>query len=204
MARNNRQLHVFDSASRLVLVALTVCLAGCRVPTDAQTDAASPQAEAESTETPLPATVELQILDFDGIEKLLASHHGKVVVMDAWSTSCEPCVREFPNLVALSKKYPADKLACVSLSFDYYGGETPDELAPAIREFLQGQGATFDNILSSTPDNELYKKLDLSAIPAVFVYHRDGSLARRFDNEADGEFTYDDIEPFVATLIEQP
>ncbi len=48
--------------------------------------------------------VELQILDWEGVQKLLASKKGKIVVLDAWSTSCVPCVREFPNLVGLHKR----------------------------------------------------------------------------------------------------
>ena len=147
--------------------------------------------------------VDLAILDYEGIQGVIESHRGKVVVMDAWATSCGPCVREFPHLVALSKKYPAENLACISLSFDYFGGDPPEDLKPAILEFLQKQDARFDNILSSVPDSELYKKFDLDAVPAVFVYGRDGKLARRFDYASDGDFSYADIEPFVAKLVAQ-
>ena len=44
--------------------------------------------------------VEVEILDWKGVEKWIASQKGKVVVVDMWSLSCEPCRREFPNLVS--------------------------------------------------------------------------------------------------------
>lgn len=143
--------------------------------------------------------VALQVLDFKGIEKLVASHRGKVVVMDAWSTSCPPCIKEFPNLVALHGKFGADRLACISLSFDYEGLDTPEELMDPVLGFLKQQGATFDNVISSVEADELYKKFDLASIPAVFVYDRSGALRQRFDPGA--EFTYEDVGKVVAELM---
>ena len=84
------------------------------------------------------AGVTLQLLDWDGIQRLLASHRGKVVVLDCWSTSCEPCKREFPNLVALGEKHSRDDLARVSLSFDYEGIGRPEDIAIFLRMDAQG------------------------------------------------------------------
>src|ERR1044072_84704 len=71
------------------------------------------------------AAVEIQLLDLDGIQQLVAQKRGRVVVMDGWSTSCPPCMKEFPRLVELQKKYP-DDVAAISLSFDYEGIGTPE------------------------------------------------------------------------------
>jgi thiol-disulfide isomerase/thioredoxin len=178
----------------LLALALALALAGCG-PDAAKTPA---QAAAE------PA-VRLQLLDYAGIEKLIASHRGKVVVMDAWSTSCPPCIQEFPNLVALSKKYGPDKLACISLSFDYEGIGKPEEVEPKVLAFLQQQQATFDNVLSTVESDALYRKLKLTSIPAVFIYDRDGKLVQRFDNEAAtteaDAFTYEQVAERVTDLI---
>lgn len=150
--------------------------------------------------------VTLQLLDFDGIERLIASHRGKVVVLDAWSTACPPCIREFPNLVALSKKYGPDKLACISLSFDYDGIGRPEDVQEKVRAFLEGEQATFDNVLSTDESDTLYRKFKLVSVPAVFVYDRDGTLVKRFDNEDAATkaeaFTYEQVSNLVAKLIE--
>lgn len=145
--------------------------------------------------------VTLQTLDYDGVQKLIASHRGKVVVVDCWSTSCEPCVREFPNLVKLHELHGAERVACISLSFDYEGIGEVDDVRDLVLGFLKKQNATFDNVLSSDESDVLYQKLELSAVPAVYVYGPNGELAKRFDNEAGGEFTYADVGPLVAKLL---
>jgi thiol-disulfide isomerase/thioredoxin len=43
---------------------------------------------------------------------------GKVVVMDFWATWCPPCRESVPELKALTRKYPADKLVVISFSAD--------------------------------------------------------------------------------------
>ena len=42
-----------------------------------------------------------EILSWDQTQKRREQFAGKVVVLDVWSTYCDPCVREFPNLVKL-------------------------------------------------------------------------------------------------------
>jgi thiol-disulfide isomerase/thioredoxin len=150
------------------------------------------------------ADVQLQILDYEGIQKLIASKRGKIVVMDAWSTSCPPCIKEFPNLVALQKKHP-EQLACISLSFDYEGIGKPQELVPKVLRFLKSQRAAFDNVVSNEESDALYRKFKLVSVPAVFVYDREGRLVKRFDNEnakteADA-FTYEQVGALVEQLL---
>lgn len=146
----------------------------------------------------VPITV--KIVDYDGVMETVASHKGKIVVMDAWSSWCEPCVAEFPGLVELHKKYGPEKVACISLSFDADGD--PAEYEADVLTFLKSQGATFDNLLSSDPE-ALYDKFDFPSIPAVFVYDVDGNLAKRVDNSKRGSkpFTYADVEAVVQKLL---
>jgi thiol-disulfide isomerase/thioredoxin len=151
-----------------------------------------------TAESPAKPAVALKTLDYNAIQELIASHKGKVVVMDCWSTSCEPCMREFPKLVALHKKHGADKVACISLSFDYEGIGKPEEVRPGVLEFLEKQQATFDNILCSEESDTLRKKMELSSIPAVYVYDRDGN-AKRFE----GEEVYKEVPALVEKLVNQ-
>jgi thiol-disulfide isomerase/thioredoxin len=166
-------------------------------PADATAGAATNEAE-----------VKLQLLDWDGIQRLLARHRGKVVVLDCWSTSCEPCKVEFPNLVALHEKHSRNDLACVSLSFDYEGIGRPEEQHSRVLAFLQEKQATFDNVLSSLESDALYAKLEIPSIPAVFVFDRDGRLHRRFDNRHasrnGGPFTYEHVSAVVDELLAEP
>jgi thiol-disulfide isomerase/thioredoxin len=149
----------------------------------------------------------VRILTYDEIQQLIASHKGKVVVMDCWSTSCEPCVREFPHLVELHKQYGPDKVACISLSFDYEGLGKPEDVVPVVQEFLTKQGAAFDNVLCQEDSETLYKKMNLASVPAVYVYRPDGQLANRFDNEnaakPEDAFSYEQVGKLVAELLDK-
>jgi thiol-disulfide isomerase/thioredoxin len=152
--------------------------------------------------------VELQILDWDGLQRLIDSQRGKVVVLDCWSTSCAPCIREFPNLVALQKKHKRDELACISLSFDYEGIGKPEDERERVLAFLKKQNATFANVLSSLESDALTAKLDIPSIPAVFVYDRQGRLQKRFDNRYasrdGGPFTYKQVSTLIEELLARP
>jgi thiol-disulfide isomerase/thioredoxin len=183
-------------------IALLTCIVGCEAKPQGNATPSSPSPpSAASVATP----VDLQLLDYEGIQQLIASKKGKVVVVDAWSTSCPPCMKEFPKLVALHKKHKPEDLACISLSFDYEGIGSPEKTKPKVLEFLSSQGATFDNVLSSDESDALYRKLELASVPAVFVYGRDGKLVKRFDNEnaaseAEG-FTYEQVGELVEQLL---
>lgn len=171
----------------------------------AENGAADGATSAADTAADDKAAVELQIMDYAGIEALIKSYQGKVVVMDAWSTWCEPCLKEFPGLVALHKKHGPDKVACISLSFDYEGGkkDKPENHVEDVLAFLTKQGATFDNIISNEPSEDLYKKFELTSVPAVFVFDRDGMLAKRYDGNSNKErpFSYADVDTLVGELL---
>ena len=147
--------------------------------------------------------VSLRILDFDGLQQLLAAQRGHVIVLDCWSTACPPCVRDFPQLVALNQKYGPRGLRCISLSFDYEGVAKPEEQAPRVLKFLREQGATFDNVLSSVDSDTLNQKLAIASIPIVFVYDRQGKLAGRFEEPAPskGPALYEQVQSAVEKLL---
>ena len=151
---------------------------------------------------PPPPSVTVKLADHAGVVAEVAAHRGKVVVLDCWSTSCPPCVREFPRLVALAETHPAD-VVCVSLSFDFEGIGAPADMVPKVRTFLQKVGARrVVNLLGSEESDVLAAKLDLVGVPAVFVYGRDGTLLERFDEDTAKQrlgrpFTYDDVEVTV-------
>ncbi len=154
------------------------------------------------------AAISLKLQDWAATQKLIASKKGKVVVVDAWSTSCIPCIKEFPNLVALQKEFD-EKVACISMSLDYSGRkDRPAEFyKEKVLKFLTKQNATFDNILSSEPTEQVLEKIGVPAIPAVLVYDRTGKLVKVFDNseattEEDG-FTYKDVTALVESLLKK-
>ena len=142
------------------------------------------------------------------VEVLVAKHAGRIVVVDVWSTSCLPCMTEFPHLVAMHRKH-GEKVVCISFNVDYVGikSKPAATYAKKVEQFLQKHKATCTNILSTMPSDEIFQSLELPSIPAAYVYGTDGKLLKRFDDSllVDGKeeaFTYkDDINPFVEKLL---
>lgn len=209
------------SAKSLCFVCCLILLHGCNQNTPAPTT--SPETEA-APET-APATVEkkepaipgaktfekdgvtAEIANWEEAQEFIKKQKGKIVVVDLWSTWCEPCLREFPQLVALQKKYP-EKVVCVSFNLNYIGSKDspPESNSEELMEFYSKQKADIINLISSTPDEELYESLNLAAIPAAYVYGPDGKLKKRFDNEKQeyGEegFTYEKhIVPTIDEML---
>src|ERR1700730_13940482 len=95
--------------SAFAVCGLIVGLIGCHK-SDSATN--SPAGAAQSGGTPAGQNhaVGLKIRDYAGLQQLIAEKRGKVVVVDAWSTSCPPCVKSFPDLVALYQKIGPERL----------------------------------------------------------------------------------------------
>jgi thiol-disulfide isomerase/thioredoxin len=157
-----------------------------------------PSATADVSTATTGGEVKLDLKSSEDLQKLVASKKGKVVVVDAWSTYCDPCMKEFPGLVDLHKKYGPEKIACISFCMNYVGlGNVEDEIEPVI-EFLRKQNATFDNILSTDEDTVVNKKLGIQSVPAIFIYDRDGKLVKLINTET----TYAEVEKIVAPLLD--
>ena len=186
-------------------VAAAVLSGGCtQSPSVAPIDPPSSQTRGASQAAELPT---VEILSWDELQKRREAFRGKVVVLDVWSTYCDPCVREFPNLVALQKQF-GDKVRCISFDTDYSGAvrEPPESFRKLVLDFLTKRGASgLLNVISSDPSEDFYNTIHLGGPPAVFVYDQSGNLVKRFDNNQapkTPEFTYQrDIVPLVEKLL---
>ena len=130
------------------------------------------------------------------LEEALRQQKGKVVVMDLWGDFCIPCKKEFPHLIELHHKYAKDGMTAVSLSLD------PVEDKGKALKFLQEKNAAFPNYLLDEDAKIWQEHFDIYGQPAVMVYGTDGKLAGRFDhNDANKQYTYDDVEKLVQKLL---
>ena len=159
--------------------------------------------EAEQNDTTESIEVTVDMTDFDGLMEAIQSSK-KVTVVDIWSTSCLPCMKEFPGLVKLSNKY-ADEVACISLNVDYIGlkKKIPASYVPRVLKFLSKQEATFANFVSTEADEDIRGKLGIDSIPAILIYDETGKLAHKVtvDNSGD-ELTYlGDVVPKVQKML---
>ena len=146
-----------------------------------------PLNSASSRPIAAPVTTErpaVEILSWDQTEKRLADFHGKVVVLDVWSTYCDPCVREFPNLVALQKRF-GDKVRCISFDTDYSGAvrEPAESFRKPVLEFLSKHGAAgLLNVISSDAVEDFYNKIRSGRAAGGLRLRRERQTRKRFDN----------------------
>lgn len=172
-----------------------------------------PATQAASTETAAAdKVVSVSEMDWEQVQALVAEHKGKVVVVDVWSTACEPCLREFPHLVAIQKEH-GNNVVGISFDCDYIGAKNKpvsyyrERVVKALTEM---QADKLINVMANVAADELFVQMDLDSIPAVYVFDRDGKLSKRFDNRtpAGGDeegISYEkQITPLVAELVKAP
>jgi thiol-disulfide isomerase/thioredoxin len=135
-------------------------------------------------------------LDQSTYPKVLAGHRGKVVLANFWATWCEPCRKEMPELVKLSRTLSARGFDLVLISADEPEQET------AARKVLGGLGAASPLYILKTADNDKFyptvdSKWASGALPALFLYDRSGKKVRAFI----GETSMKDLEAAIAKLL---
>ena len=188
---------------QLLLFAGAISVVGCGWYGDKPADRVASQPVQQQKSKP----VSVVIVDHSEIMKRIASHRGKIVVLDCWSTSCPPCVREFPGLVTLQKEY-GDSVVCLSLSFDYEGFGVPEDVLPPVQKFLEQVSAgSIENLLNRDGADSLYTKMNLTSVPVVMVWDRDGTLVQQFDDDYANKklgraFTYDDVRQVVEQVTQ--
>lgn len=156
---------------------------------------------ARGGDEPAAGEVKLEPLTWSQFKaRIAANEKAKFTVVDAWATTCGPCKENFPHLVEMDRKYRDKGLAVVSLSLD----DNSDKKALAEAEkFLQEKKARFTNVLLDEEFGVGFEKLDIGAIPAVFLYGPGGKEIARFTmDDPNNQFTYDDVEKAIVAVLD--
>jgi thiol-disulfide isomerase/thioredoxin len=126
---------------------------------------------------------ELKPVDEAGYAKLLVGSKGKVVLVNFWATYCVPCRKEMPQLVALEAKLRARGFQFVTISAD------EPEQQGAAGMFLDKIKVPAPAYIRTAKDDDKFtamvdQKWD-GALPALFLYDRQGRKVKSFFGEAD-------------------
>ena len=129
-------------------------------------------------------------IDAAGVQRAVAAHKGRPVVVSLWATWCAPCVAEFPDLVAFARDRPAVTVLSVSI-------DDPRD-RPALEAFVAERRPPFP-VYAKAPgaDEAFIVGVDREwsgAVPAAIVFDRAGARVALLQ----GERTRDELEKAVA------
>ena len=150
------------------------------------------QAQAKASVTPLSAPALIAKIQ-DAAKKT-----GAVGLINVWATWCEPCVDEFPELIALYKDYQKQGLKLWLVSGNFLDEEK------LVLDFLEKQGVDFEVYMiagKSGPFIEEFKKAFGSdwggSMPVTYIIDREGKNVFYSDDTV----TYDQLK---AALVKKP
>ena len=136
-----------------------------------------------------PVTVET--IDKEGIAKLRANTSNKYRMINVWATWCAPCVKEFPDLVEISRKFDMRDFELVTISMDDPKDKAKAEaflfkqaagLSKKVENTLKKEGRTTNSYLFAGSADELAAALDKEMpgpIPHTIVVAPGGEIVYR-------------------------
>ena len=121
---------------------------------------------------------DFRLKDYDGKEVTLSSYSGKVVIMNFWMQSCQPCLQEMPELGTLASvlKERSD-VAVISISID----EGPAQVKDTLRTIFKTDKPPFTVLFDPGGDDIVYGKYGSNKFPETWVIDKHGVIRARFD-----------------------
>ena len=130
---------------RVVAVVALALVSGCAASsTEPRTATAGGAVETSGAKAP-----DFELPTLDGGHASLAQYRGKVVLVDFWSTICDPCLQEMPELVKLYQERKDKGFVVLAIATD--GPETAANVSAKAKErnmifpvLLDGETAVLD------------------------------------------------------------
>ena len=103
---------------------------------------------------------------------------GKTVVINCWSISCAPCIKEFPLLNHMQGELGSKDYLFLGLTFD-----PPDSIntffaSAKLRKFLSPEPPIFNFRIIPGQNDLLTNQLGITGYPTTFVVNREGLIKK--------------------------
>ena len=134
------------------------------------------------------AGAQAKALTLPALLDMVKLNKGKVVVVNFFATWCPPCKEEIPGLVALTKAFPADKLAIIGVSVD--------QDQKLVQPFTKQMKINYPVFFAGKDVVESY---GVRTIPHNVIYDVDGQMAANVT----GFVTEADLKEYINILLEQ-
>lgn len=123
----------------------------------------------------------------DGKTFTLDAWRGRVLIVNAWTTWCEPCVAELQSFAALR-----DAVRDTSLAFVMVAAQRREPVA----EFVRRRRVTLPVYLESSPAPTVY---GFDAVPTTWIIDRRGRIA--FRHRGAMQWDTDAVRALLAALL---
>ncbi len=135
-------------------------------------DGATTAGGPTGTESPLvgePAP-DFQLELLEGGQFKLASHRGRVVVLDFWATWCGPCLQTMPIVDEVVSEFAGQGVELVAVNLE----EQPNQITSMLERHKLSMNVALDR------DGVVAARYAVTAIPQTVVIDREGRVARLF------------------------
>jgi peroxiredoxin len=130
--------------------------------------------------------------DADGNQVKLSQFRGKTVILNFWTTTCQPCLEEMPSIADLAKVLaPRRDVVVLTVSTDL----TKDVALSALQTLLHEPKPPF-HVLFDPESNVVHDKYGTELFPETWVIDPKGVIRARFDGARDWS------NPLLLDLIE--
>jgi thiol-disulfide isomerase/thioredoxin len=131
--------------------------------------------------------IQLDVLDFNGLEPYLTRTDEKTYVVNFWATWCAPCVKELPHFEELNANYKDKNVEVILVSLDF-PQQYEKNLKPFIKKYdLQSKILVLDDIDMNTWIPKVNENWD-GAIPVTIIYNKNKRIFY------DRPFTYAELK----------
>ncbi len=125
----------------------------------------------------------VEVETLDGEPATLGEASGRPFLVNFWYSTCEPCKREMPALVAAQAKYGIDII-----------GVNPRDSAEAARDFAAEYGITYP--LLRDPNGASLAALGVGTFPMTYLVGSNGTILEQHA----GEITAAELDRMLAPL----
>ncbi|MFM8388984.1 MAG: TlpA family protein disulfide reductase [Actinomycetota bacterium] len=125
----------------------------------------------------------VEVESLDGASITLGQPTGKPFLVNFWYSTCEPCKREMPALVAARDKYGIDIV-----------GVNPRDTAELARDFADDYGITYS--LLRDPNGASLVALGVGTFPMTYLVGGDGTILEQHA----GEITAAQLDRMLAPI----
>ena len=127
----------------------------------------------------------LTLVDLDGNEVRLDDTGGRPAVVNFWFSTCEPCKREFPALVAAHAAH-GDRVDFIGIN--------PNDSAEVAREFADEYGVTYT--ILRDPDGQSLVELGVGTFPMTLFVDAGGVIVDQHAGEITADQLADNLDTY--------